>query len=445
MTATEAGGELPIEAQAPGLTPMQRAKAILGGSAGNLVEWYDWFAYSSFALYFAKHFFPAGDRTAQLLGTAGVFWAGFLARPIGAWLMGLYADRAGRRAALSLSVAMMCAGSFAIAIMPDYSVIGAAAPFALLAARLVQGLSLGGEYGASATYMAEVAGKKNRGFWSSFQFMTLIMGQLTALAVLIVLQALLPKEALEAWAWRIPFVIGGALAIVVFWIRRGLHESASFLAVQKAGAAAEKHPPTLSLFLTYPRETWTIFGLTSAGSLAFYAYTTYMQKFLVNTAGFTKDAATGISAASLVAYMLIQPLYGALSDRIGRKTTLMFAFAAGTLATYPVMSQIAVTHDAVAAAMLIILLLAILSGYTAVNAVLKAELFPAHIRALGVALPYALANSIFGGSAEFAALKFKQAGHESGFYIYVAAVMAVAFLITLTLKNTNRHSLIAED
>jgi len=445
MTATEAGGELPIEAQAPGLTPLARARAILGGSAGNLVEWYDWFAYSSFALYFAKHFFPKGDTTAQLLGTAGVFWAGFLARPLGAWIMGLYADKAGRREALTLSVAMMCAGSFAIAIMPDYSVIGAAAPFALLAARLVQGLSLGGEYGASATYMSEVAGKKNRGFWSSFQFMTLIMGQLTALAVLILLQHLLPKADLEAWGWRIPFVIGAGLAIVVFFIRMGLQESASFIAVQAEGAKTEKHPPTLALFLTYPRETWTIFGLTSAGSLAFYAYTTYMQKFLVNTSGFSKDAATGISAASLVAYMLIQPLYGALSDRIGRKTTLMFAFAAGAAATFPVMSQISVTHDPMAAILLIVLLLAILSGYTAVNAVLKAELFPAHIRALGVALPYALANSIFGGSAEYAALRFKEAGHESGFYVYVAVVMAAAFLITLTLKNTNKDSLIVED
>ena len=175
------------------------AVAILGGSAGNLVEWYDWFAYSSFALYFAKHFFPEGDQTAQLLQAAAVFALGFLARPAGAWLMGLYADRAGRRTALSLSVAMMCLGSFAIAILPDYSTIGRAAPIGLLIARLVQGLSVGGEYGASATYMTEMASRNRRGFWSSFQFVTLILGQLTALVVLIVLQKFMPKEALEAW------------------------------------------------------------------------------------------------------------------------------------------------------------------------------------------------------------------------------------------------------
>lgn len=442
MTDGKAGGAFPAGAQASAISPLARARAILGGSAGNLVEWYDWFAYSSFALYFAKHFFPKGDQTAQLMQTAVVFWVGFLARPLGAWLTGLYADRVGRRAALTVSVAMMCAGSFAIAIMPDYSTWGAMAPVALLVARLVQGLSLGGEYGASATYMSEMAGRKRRGFWSSFQFMTLIMGQLTALAVLIVLQNWMPRADLEAWGWRIPFAIGGLLAVVVFFIRMGLEESPSYLAAQAAGAERSR---TMLLFVKFPRETLTIFILTSAGSLAFYAYTTYMQKFLVNTAGFSKDAATSISAGSLLAYMLIQPLVGALSDRIGRKSTLIFAFGVGALITYPVMSRIAVTHDAATAFALICALLVVLSGYTAVNAVLKAELFPAHVRALGVALPYALANSIFGGSAEYVALWFKQAGHEPGFYIYVAAVMAVALVVAIRLRNTNRESLIAED
>jgi MHS family alpha-ketoglutarate permease-like MFS transporter len=442
MTATEAGGEVSAEALRPGLSPFARARAILGGSAGNLVEWYDWFAYSSFALYFAKHFFPKGDQTAQLLQAAAVFWVGFLARPLGAWLTGLYADRAGRRAALTLSVAMMCAGSFAIAIMPDYSMIGAMAPVLLVLARLVQGLSLGGEYGASATYMSEMAGRKRRGFWSSFQFMTLIMGQLTALAVLIVLQHFLPKAALETWGWRIPFAIGGLLAIVVFFIRMGLEESPSFIAAQASGAERSR---AMLLFTKFPRETWTIFALTSAGSLAFYAYTTYMQKFLVNTSGFSKDAATTISAGSLLVYMLIQPLFGLLSDRIGRKTTLIFAFGVGCLITYPLMSAISGTHEAWTAFFMVILLLIVLSGYTAVNAVLKAELFPAHVRALGVALPYALANSIFGGSAEYVALWFKQAGMESGFYIYVSVVMAIALVVAIRLRDTNKESLIAED
>ena len=442
MTVTESGGELSSEAMAPGLTPLQRAKAILGGSAGNFVEWYDWFAYSSFTLYFANHFFPKGDETAQLLQAAAVFAVGFLARPIGAWFMGLYADRAGRKKALTVSVSMMCAGSFAIAIIPDYGMIGTAAPVALVLARLVQGLSLGGEYGASATYMSEMAGKKRRGFWSSFQFVTLIMGQLTALGVLILLQNVLPKADLEEWGWRIPFAIGGVLAIVVFWIRTGLEESQSYLTAQAEGAERSR---TMLLFAKFPKETATIFALTSAGSLAFYAYTTYMQKFLVNTSGFSKDAATGVTAAALGVYMFAQPAFGALSDKVGRKTTLAAAFLLGTIFTYPIFSQIAVTKDPMMAFGLMCALVLILSGYTAVNAVLKAELFPAHVRALGVALPYATANAIFGGTAEYVALWFKKEGMESGFYVYVASIMGLAFLVALTLRNTNRHSLITED
>jgi MHS family alpha-ketoglutarate permease-like MFS transporter len=423
-------------------TPFTRIKAILGGSAGNLVEWYDWFAYSSFTLYFAKHFFPNGERTEQLLQAAAVFGVGFLARPVGAWLMGLYADWAGRRTALTLSVALMSLGSFAIAILPDYSQIGVAAPVLLVVARLVQGLSLGGEYGASATYMAEMAGKTHRGFWSSFQFLTLIAGQLTALAVLIVLQHLLPKADLEAWGWRIPFAIGGLLAVVVFWIRTRLEETGSYLAMKAQGAERAR---TSMLIRRYPRESAAIFALTGAGSLAFYAYTTYMQKFLVNTSGFSKDAATAITAAMLVVYMLIQPLVGWISDYLGRKNTMGIGFGLGALATFPAMSAIAATHSATLAFALATMLVLFLSGYTAVNAAVKAELFPAHVRALGVALPYALANALFGGSAEYAALWFKNEGMENGFYLYVAVMMAIAMIVAFRLRNTNVTSLILED
>jgi MHS family alpha-ketoglutarate permease-like MFS transporter len=429
-------------AQPPVLTPLARLKAILGGSAGNLVEWYDWFAYSSFALYFAKHFFPKGSETAQLMNTAAVFAVGFLARPLGAWLMGLYADRAGRRTALTLSVAMMCAGSFAIAVLPDYGAIGVWAPAGLVLARLVQGLSIGGEYGASATYMSEMASRARRGFWSSFQFVTLIMGQLVALVVLIVLQKLLSKAALDDWGWRIPFAIGGVLAIVVFWIRTGLDESASYAAA-KAEGAPRAH--TMMLFRQHPRETAIIFSLTAAGSLAFYAYTTYMQKFLVNTAGFAKETSTAITAAALTVYMLVLPLFGWASDHLGRRRMLAFSYGGGALATYPVFVTLGGTTSAFAAFLLLTLLVVIISGYSAVSAVVKAELFPAHVRALGVALPYATANAVFGGTAEYVALWFKDAGIERGFFVYVAAMMAIACVIALRLRDTNRLSLIVED
>ncbi len=443
MSATETGADSqePAEVSATGLTPLQRVKAILGGSAGNLVEWYDWFAYASFSIYFASVFFPQGDTTAQYMKTAAVFALGFLARPIGAWLMGLYADRAGRRAALTLSVGMMCLGSLIIALTPGYAQIGVAAPAILLGARVLQGLSVGGEYGASATYMSEMAGRKRRGFWSSFQYVTLILGQLIAAMVLVVLQQTLDKPDLEAWGWRIPFFIGAGLAVVVFWIRRGLMETHSFRNAREAGHRGT----TMLLFLRYPRETGIIVGLTAAGSLGYYAYTTYMLKFLVNTAGFAKETAGAINLATLVVFMLVQPLFGWASDYVGRKRMLALAFGGGALAAWPVFSTVGGTSSIEVAFGVILGALLLQSGYTAISAVVKAELFPAHCRALGVALPYALANAVFGGTAEYVALWFKDKGMESGFYLYVSGIMAIAMLIAIFMRDTARHSLIHED
>jgi MHS family alpha-ketoglutarate permease-like MFS transporter len=417
-----------------------RLRSIFGGSAGNLIEWFDWYVYSSFALYFAGSFFPKGDQTAQLLDAAAVFAVGFLARPVGAWLMGLYADRAGRRAGLTLSVALMCLGSLAVAAIPTYAEIGALAPTLLVLARLVQGISLGGEYGASAAYLAEISVRKHRGFWGSFQYVTLIMGQLLALAVLLVLQASLSAKALHDWGWRIPFVIGAALSLSVFWLRRGIQETEAFERV-----AAGPRTNRMLAFLKRPRQTLLVIGLTAGGSLAFYAYTTYLQKFLANTAGFSKDRASQITAAALFVYMLLQPAFGALSDRIGRKPLLIAFGLGGMIFTYPLMSAIGHTHSAGAAFALALAALCIVSCYTAIAGLVKAELFPAEIRVLGVALPYAIANSLFGGTAEYVALWFKQQGREPWFYIYVSGMAGLSLIVALIMRDTGKHSAIQDD
>ncbi|WP_267351503.1 MFS transporter [Sphingomonas sp. GM_Shp_2] len=423
-------------------TRNHRLKSIIGGSTGNLVEWFDWYVYSAFTLYFAPHFFPSEDRTAQLLSAAAVFAVGFIMRPIGAWIMGIYADRKGRKAGLTLSVTLMCAGSLIIAVTPGYATIGLFAPAALVIARLMQGLSVGGEYGASATYLSEMAGKDRRGFFSSFQYVTLISGQLLAICVLLILQTVLREADLDAWGWRIPFAIGAVLAVVVFYIRRGLAETESYQNAKKEGAPKSGF---LQLIKHHPRETLTVMLLTAGGTLAFYAYSIYMQKFLVNTSGFSRPVASQINAATLFVFMLLQPLAGGLSDRIGRKP-LMVAFGiAGVCFTYPIFSTLETTRDPWVAGALVMAALIIVTGYTSINAVVKAELFPAHIRALGVALPYALANTIFGGTAEFVALKFKDAGFERGFYWYVTAMIAISLVIYLRMRDTRKNSLIVED
>ncbi|MET0892660.1 MAG: MFS transporter [Pseudoxanthomonas sp.] len=426
------------------ITPRQRLRSIFSGSVGNLVEWYDWYVYSAFSLYFAHAFFPKGDSTAQLMNTAAVFAVGFLMRPVGGWLMGLYADRKGRKAALMASVLLMCGGSLMIALTPGFDRIGYAAPVLLLIARLLQGLSVGGEYGTSATYLSEMAHAQRRGFWSSFQYVTLVMGQLLALAVLIVLQRfLLSEQQLHDWGWRIPFVIGAACAVTALYLRRGMQETESFARVSQQRNAGQRS--SLRVLLQHPREVATVVGLTMGGTLAFYTYTTYAQKFLANTAGFSKADATLISAVSLLVFMLLQPLVGALSDRTGRRPVLIAFGVLGTVLTIPIMHGMASAQTPLAAFGWVMSGLVIVSGYTAINAVVKAELFPAHIRALGVGLPYALTVSLFGGTAEYVALWLKDAGHESHYYWYVAGCIGCSLLVYVFMRDTRQHSRIDLD
>jgi MHS family alpha-ketoglutarate permease-like MFS transporter len=423
-------------------THKNRLPSIIGGSIGNLVEWYDWYAYSAFTLYFAKVFFPQGDKTAQLLNAAAIFAVGFLMRPIGGWLLGRYADRHGRKAALTLSVLSMGAGSLIIALTPGFKTIGVAAPLLLLVARLVQGLSVGGEYGASATYLSEMAGSKWRGFYSSFQYVTLIMGQLVALGVLIALQTwLLTPAQLEAFGWRVAFGIGAVLALTALLIRRHIAETASF--------EKEKAPDrgqVATLLRRHPWQVLQVVGLTAGGTVAFYTYTTYMQKFLVNSAGWTKPDATAMSAGTLLLYTLLQPLVGALSDKIGRKPLLVAFGILGTVCTVPIMTLLAHAKPGLGAFALIMASLLIVSGYTAINAVVKAELFPAPVRALGVALPYGIAVSLFGGTAEYIALAAKQAGHEPWYFWYVSACAFGSLIVyVFTADSRKRSAFVGEE
>ena len=415
----------------------RRVKAIFIGSVGNLVEWYDFYAYTAFALYFAPAFFPNEDPVVQQLNAAVLFAATFLMRPLGGWLFGYLADHFGRRLSLTLSVVCMCFGSLIIAVTPTYASIGLAAPAILALARVIEGLSLGGEYGASATYLSEVADAKHRGFYSSFQYVTLIGGQLTAIIVLLLLQKVfLTPEQLKDWGWRIPFAIGAVLAIFAAVMRRNLQETDAFV------EASKTVKPTGSILglLQYPRELLLVVGLTAGGTAAFYTFTTYMQTFVKLSVGLTADQTTLVIFGTLVFATLLQPIYGAISDRIGRKPVLIFFGVVGTLATVPILTTLKASKSPLIAFLLICAAWIFTAGYTSINAVVKAELFPTKIRALGVGIPYSITVSIFGGTAPAVALYFKSIGHEEWFYYYLSGIILLSLIIYSTMRDT-KHEL----
>ena len=417
----------------------KRIVAIIGASSGNLVEWFDFYVYAFCAIYFAAAFFPSGNSTIQLLKTAGVFAAGFLMRPIGGWVFGRLADKHGRKTGMMTSVLMMCSGSLLIACLPTYAAIGTAAPALLLFARLLQGLSVGGEYGTSATYMSEVALKGRRGFFASFQYVTLIGGQLLAVLVLVVLQQLLTNEQLKAWGWRIPFALGAAAAVVAWYLRRSLDETTT------DDSRRNKDAGTIAGVMKHKRAFITVLGFTAGGSLMFYTFTTYMQKYLMNTAGMNARTASAVMTIALLVYMLIQPLFGALSDRIGRRTSMIWFGALGTLSTVPILRALAAVKNPYAAFGLVMLELLVISLYTSIGGLVKAEMFPLEVRALAVGLSYALANALFGGSAEFVALELKSLGSESTFYWYVTTMCAIALIVAIRMPDLSKEGYLRDE
>ncbi|WP_210466958.1 MFS family transporter [Pantoea ananatis] len=408
----------------------KRIWAIVGASSGNLVEWFDFYVYSFFSLYFAHIFFPQGDTTTQLLQTAGVFAAGFLMRPIGGWLFGYIGDRHGRKKSMLISVCMMCFGSLVIACLPGYNSIGIAAPALLLLARMFQGLSVGGEYGTSATYMSEVALEGRKGFYASFQYVTLIGGQLAAVLTVMVLQFILTDQELRTWGWRIPFFLGAALAVVALWLRRSLDETSDKQSREHRDAGS-----VIGLLRNHTKPFLMVLGFTAGGSLSFYTFTTYMQKYLVNTSGMDAKTASALMTGVLFVYMLLQPVIGGLSDKIGRRTSMMIFGAGAAICTVPILTLLQNVQSSGMAFVLIMLALLITSFYTSISGILKAEMFPPQVRALGVGLSYAVANAIFGGSAEYVALLMKHKGMETTFFWYVSAMGALAFLVSLLLHR----------
>lgn len=423
-------------------SPQQRqstahtAKVIMMASSGNLVEWFDFYIYSFFSVYFAEQFFTGTGQTGAFLGAAAVLFIGFLMRPVGGYIFGRVADRHGRKNSMVISISMMCVGSLAMAVLPTAATVGALAPVLLTLVRCVQGISVGGEYGSTATYMSEVSQPGRRGFFSSFQYVTLIGGQLLASLLATVMTHTLGQEQISAGWWRLPFVIGALAAVISFWLRSGLDETTSSRDRdrEKSGSFTE--------VLRHPRAFLVVLGITSAGSLTFYVYTTYMQKYLINTGGLDKGVVSDIMTVCLLVFIVLQPILGAISDKVGRKTMMLVFVIGMLLLTVPLLGLLGTVSSPVTAALLILVAFVFLGCYTSISGIVKSEMFPAYIRGMGVGFTYAIGNSLFGGSAEYIGLFFTDHGIGHVFPWYVVGVCVLGLVAVLFMHDNRKHSAI---
>lgn len=437
------GGRVPAGEPASSAAATRRAVwNTLRGSSGNLVEWYDVYVYTVFAAYFESHFFDSADKNSTVYVYA-IFAVTFLMRPVGSWFFGRYADRRGRRAALTFSVSLMAACSLVIALVPGRETIGVGAAVILVLCRLVQGFATGGEYGASATYMSEAATRERRGFFSSFQYVTLVGGHVLAQLTLLVLQVFLDKQEISDFGWRIAFFLGGVAAVVVFWLRRSMDESltAEQLDAVRRGEDAESGSLRV-LVLGHWRPLLVCFLITMGGTLAFYTYSVNAPAMIKTAFDGQGMTATWINLTGLIFLVLLQPVGGLISDKVGRKPVLVFFGIGGVAYTWFLITFLQNATSVAATLVVTCIGYIVLTGYTSINALVKAELFPSHIRALGVGIGYALANSAFGGTAPMIYQAAKNGGHVPWFIGYVTVVVFASLLVYLfVLRNKSETAL----
>ncbi|MEG8278990.1 MFS transporter [Streptomyces sp. AHA2] len=405
-------------------------RQLLAASVGNAVEWYDWYAYTFLATYIAGQVFPKGadNSLVPLLSTFAVFAVGFFMRPVGGLLMGAVADRHGRRAALTVTILLMGGSSLLVGLTPTYASVGVLAPVVLVLARLLQGLSVGGEFAASTTFLVESAAPGRRGLFSSFQYVSTTVGQLVASGVATLLVDTLSQERMNGWGWRLPFVLGAVLSLVGFWIRRGAQETRS---------AEQEQAPRPGLFEAlrrHPRESLLVAGVTAGGTIAYYTWTSYLPTYAELNAGIEKSDALLAGTLSLAFFALLQPLGGLLSDRFGRRPLLLFFGLGFALLAVPLLHAL---RNSFAVLLLVSCAgMVLLTGFTSISAAVNAEVFPPRVRAAGIGFPYSLTVALFGGTAPYVGTLFKELGHAGLFPWYVAVICLGSSVVYLRLPET---------
>ncbi|MEW1636033.1 MFS transporter [Streptomyces sp. NPDC093801] len=424
--------EIATHAPAPPRHPLRQ---LLAASVGNAVEWYDWYAYTFLATHIARQVFPSGadDSLVPLLSTFAVFAVGFFMRPVGGLLMGTIADRRGRRTALTVTILLMGGSSLLVALTPTYTAVGVLSPVVLVAARLLQGLSVGGEFAASTTFLVESAGPGRRGLFSSFQYVSTTLGQLAASGLAALLVAVLAEDAMNGWGWRVPFLLGAVLSLAGFWIRRGAEETLA------APPAAAPRPGLFDALRHHPGASLLIAGITAGGTLAYYTWTSYLPTYAELETGIAKRDALLAGTLSLAFFALLQPLGGLLSDRFGRKPLLLFFGLGFALLVVPLLRAL----DGSFGSLLLVQCagMVLLTGFTSVSAAVNAEVFPARVRAAGIGFPYSLTVALFGGTAPYVGTLLQDVGRPGLFPWYVAVLCLCSSVVYLRLPESAHRPL----
>jgi len=412
-------------------------KAIVAGSIGNAVEFVDWALYSTFSSIFAHHFFPPGDDVAALLSTLAIFAVGFVMRPVGAAVMGSYADRHGRKKGLLLTITLMAVATLVIGISPTFDQVGYLAPVILVLARLVQGFAAGGEFGSASAFLVESAAPRRRAFAGSWQQVSVAAGVLIASALGFVITTALPDEAVDSYGWRLAFVFAASLGFVGLWLRRSVEETTSFATGKdrlEGTDLTDRRNAFVRMVKDHPRATLRVFGITIAGTLLYYLWVNFMPTYAAVTTGIPLNQALLANVIAMIVFICLLPFGGILSDTIGRKPT-MAAFAGGFLLfAWPAFTLLNGNFWSLLGIELVGIVL--LVGYSANCAVIMAEQFPPEVRATGIGLPYALAVALFGGTAPYITTWMNTSGLGGWVWAYAAAAAAVGLVVYLTMPET---------